>query len=179
MTITPANAQRARSGTCAPAVAWAPAWNMPARANNGAGGTAHALRLHSDGSGLPSNGTLDNSIDGRGEGVWTGDNSSTAASFFMVYNPGGRPQLFSGDGLAPEVHQQIGHFRGDGSVETSGTPAANAVNLLAETVILNYMALHGEQGLFSAANFFPNHGLGSVALRDSLTAFDPIVSGTI
>ena len=148
-----------------------------ARANFGAG-VPLMIYVFSDGS-VASNGTLDNSVDGRGKGVWTGDNSSTAASFFLVYNPGSRPQLFSGDGLAPELHQQIGHFRSDGSVETSGTPAANAVNLLVETVILNYMALHGEQGLFSTANYFPNHGLGSVTLRDSLTAFDPIVSGTI
>jgi hypothetical protein len=39
------------------------------------------------------------------------------------------------------------------------------------------MALHGEQGQF--ATVFPNHGLGSVALRDSLTAFNPIVNGVI
>ena len=32
--------------------------------------------------------------------------------------------------------------------------------------MLNYMALHGEQGNF--ATLFPNHGLGSTALRDSL-----------
>jgi hypothetical protein len=74
-------------------------------------------------------------------------------------------------------HQQLGYFRGDGSVETAATPAANNVNLLVETVLLNYMALHGEQGNF--ATLFPNHGLGSVALRDSLTAFAPIVNGTI
>ena len=51
------------------------------------------------------------------------------------------------------------------------------MNLLVETLILNYMALHGE-----AANFptlFPNHGLGSSSLRDSLTAFNAIVNGTI
>jgi ABC-type uncharacterized transport system ATPase component len=62
-------------------------------------------------------------------------------------------------------------------VESSATPAANQVNLLVETVILNYMALHGEQGQF--ANLFPGNGLGNVALMDSLTAFQPIVSGTI
>jgi hypothetical protein len=39
------------------------------------------------------------------------------------------------------------------------------------------MALHGEQGNF--ASLFPNHGLGNAALMDSLTAFNPIVSGTI
>ena len=87
--------------------------------------------------------------------------------------------LTSQDALPPELHQQIGYFRGDGSVETSATPAANAVNLLTETVILNYMALHGEKAMFPTANFFPQHGLGNDALRNSLIAFDPIVSGTI
>jgi hypothetical protein len=46
-----------------------------------------------------------------------------------------------------------------------------------ETVILNYMALHGEQGQFGAR--FPGHGLGSATLQDSLIAFNPIVDGTI
>ena len=38
------------------------------------------------------------------------------------------------------------------SVETSATPAANNVNLLVETVVLNYMALHGEQGQFAGCS---------------------------
>jgi len=134
------------------------------------------MYVFSDGS-LASNGMVDNSTDGRGKGVWTGDNSSTAASFFLVYNPGPRAVLFTGDSLPPERHQQIGYFRSDGSVETASSPAANAVNLLVQTVILNYMALHGEQANF--ATLFPSHGLGNATLMDSLTAFDPIVSGTI
>ncbi|HHH36533.1 MAG TPA: general secretion pathway protein GspF [Gammaproteobacteria bacterium] len=134
------------------------------------------LYVFSDGS-VASNGTIDNSLDGRGKGVWTGDNSSTAASFFLVYDPNGRPQLFTGDSLPPEQHQQIGYFRSDASVETASSPAANNVNLLVETVILNYMALHGEQGNFGT--LFPGHGLGNAALMDSLTAFNPIVNGTI
>ncbi len=56
-------------------------------------------------------------------------------------------------------------------------PGGQRVNLLVETVVLNYMALHGEHGQFSAR--FPGHGLGSAALQDSLIAFNPIVSGTI
>ena len=48
----------------------------------------------------------------------------------------------------------------------SGTPGANNVNLLVEMVLLNYMALHGEQGLF--ATLFPNHGLGDTTLLDRL-----------
>jgi len=134
------------------------------------------LHVFSDGS-LASNGMVDNSVEGRGKGVWTGDNSSTAASFFLVYNPGGRPALFSGDSLPPEQHRQLGHFRADGSVDTSSSPAANNVNLLVETVLLNYMALHGEQGLFPTR--FPGHALGNATLMDRLTAFDPIVSGKI
>ncbi len=134
------------------------------------------LYVMTDGS-VSSNGVIDNSEDGRGKGEWTSDNSSTAAAFFLVYNPNGRAELFTGDGLAPEIHQQIGYFRADGSVETASSPAANNVNLLVETVILNYMALHGEQGNF--ANLFPGHGLGPVSLRDRLTAFNPIVNGVI
>lgn len=134
------------------------------------------LYVFSDGS-VASNGTLDNSPNGRGKGVWTGDNSSTAASFFLVYNPGRRPVLIGATPSEQARHQQLGYFRPDASVETASSPAANNVNLLVEMLILNYLALHGEQGRFST--LFMNHGLGSVALRDSLTAFEPIVSGTI
>ena len=130
----------------------------------------------SDGS-LTSNGAVDNSMDGRGKGVWTGDSSDSAASFFLVYNPAGRPILQGGSLEQQARHQQLGYFRPDGSVETSGSPAANNVNLLAESVILNYMALHGEQGNFSS--LFPKHGLGSAAMRDNLTAFTAIVNGKI
>jgi hypothetical protein len=146
-----------------------------ARANNGLG-VPLMVYVFSDGS-VASNGMTDNSAEGGGKGVWTGDNSSTAASFFLVYNPGGRPQLLGADAVVQGRHQQLGYFRADGSVESSATPAANQVNLLVETVILNYMALHGEQGQF--ANLFPGNGLGNAALMDSLTAFQPIVSGTI
>lgn len=130
----------------------------------------------SDGS-VFSNGMIDDSENGRGKGVWTGDNSSTSASFFLVYNPGGAPQLIGATPEAQAQHQQLGFMRSDGAVETASTPAANNVNLLVETVILNYLALHGEQGQF--AQLFPGHGLGNSALIDSLTAFEPIVSGTI
>jgi len=134
------------------------------------------LYVFSDGS-VSSNGVIDNSQAGRGKGEWTSDNSSTAASFFLVYNPGGRAQLLGATPEEQAIHQQIGFFRPDASVETASTPAANNVNLLVETVILNYMALHGEQGNFTS--LFPAHGLGNATLQDSLTAFSPIVSGTI
>ena len=126
----------------------------------------------SDGS-VFSNGSIDDSENGRGKGVWTGDNSSTAASFFLVYNPNARPQLLGASADDQARQQQIGYFRRDGSVETAATPAANNVNLLVETVVLNYLALHGQQGQFET--LFPSHRLGNTTLRDSLTAFSPIV----
>jgi hypothetical protein len=134
------------------------------------------LYVFSDGS-VASNGTIDESVDGRGKGVWTGDNSETAATAMLVYNPGGRPALMGGTASDQAQHQQIGYFRPDGSVETASSPAANNVNLLVQTVILNYMALHGQQGAFTST--FPTQGLGNAAMLDRLTAFQPIVSGTI
>lgn len=132
--------------------------------------------VFSDGS-VFSNGMIDNSANGRGKGVWTGDDQQTAASFFLVYNPGGRAQLLGGTGAEQLRHQQLGYFRSSGDVETAATPAANNVNLLVETVALNYMALHGEQAQF--ATRFAGHGLGSTTMIDRLTAFAPIVNGTI
>ena len=136
------------------------------------------LYVFSDGS-LSSNGVIDDSNDGRGKGEWTSDNQSTAASFFLVYNPGGRASLFQSglDGLAPELHRQIGAFSAGGDVQRAGTPGANNVNLLVEMVALNYMALHGQANLFQTQ--FPTHGLGDPTNLDRLTAFEAIVSGTI
>lgn len=136
------------------------------------------LYVFSDGA-LSSNGVIDNSQNGRGKGEWTSDNQSTAASFFLVYNPGGPPQLFTSgsDTLTAAQHQQIGSFSADGNVNRAGTPAANNVNLLVEMVALNYMALHGAQDQF--ANVFPNHGLGSNLNLDSFTAFEQIQSGPV
>ena len=134
------------------------------------------LYVFSDGS-LSADGVVDNSTDGRGKFDWSSDNQQTAASFFLVYNPLGRAALYTGDSRPPEQNQPLGWFKNDGSVETASTPAANNVNLLVETVILNYMALHGEQGQFGVR--FPGNGLGSTTLQDSLIALNPIVNRTI
>jgi hypothetical protein len=74
--------------------------------------------------------------------------------------------------LTAAQHQQLGAFSADGNVVRSGTPGANNVNLLVDMLLLNYMALHGEQGQFAAT--FPNHGLGDPALLDRFIAFAPI-----
>jgi hypothetical protein len=71
---------------------------------------------------------------------------------------------------------QIGYFRKDGDVETASSPAANSVNLLVQTVLLNYMALHSEvdafNGLFGSA-------LGTGSSLDNLIALQPICSSQI
>ncbi|WP_372972501.1 hypothetical protein [Marinobacter sp.] len=125
------------------------------------------LYVFSDGS-VSSNGRIDDSMDGRGKGEWTSDNQQTAASFYLVYNPNGRPAA---------IRNQVGWMREDGNVETSSSPAANNVNQLVQTVLLNYMALHGEQGDFGSR--FAGHGLGNSASQDRLIGLEPIVSGTI
>jgi hypothetical protein len=134
------------------------------------------LYVFSDGS-ISANGQVDSTVDGRGKFMWSSDNQGTGAAFFLVYNPSGRASLVSSGTSGTARHQQLGYFRPDGSVETSSSPAANNVNLLVETVVLNYMALHGEQNLFTQK--FPTTGLGSSTLRDSLVAFNPIVNGKI
>ena len=141
-------------------------------------GTPLMMYVFSDGS-LSSNGAIDNTAEGRGKGEWTSDNSSTAGSFFLVYNPGSRPTII---GATPEevaVHQQIGYMSADGAVQRAATPAANNVPLLVNTVILNYMALHGSVLRDQFDTLFPGNGLGNAAMQDSLTAFNPIVNGFV
>jgi hypothetical protein len=91
----------------------------------------------------------------------------------MVHRPQGRVALRDPNRL------QIGSMSAGGAVLTASSPAANAVNLLVETVLLNYMALHGEEANFDQPAFFPRHGLGGTAARDALTMFAPVCNGTI
>jgi hypothetical protein len=124
------------------------------------------IYVFSDGS-LSSNGMLDNSVNGRGKGVWTGDNQATASSLILVYRPGAPPAMRMTAGVP---RRQLGWYSMDGSVVTTSHPGANAVNLLVEEVVLNYLALHGRQG--EMQTLFPNHGLG--ATLDNWIAFDPV-----
>lgn len=128
------------------------------------------MYVFSDGS-VFSNGMTDDSVGGRGKGVWTGDNQQTASAFFLVYNPTGKAQLLGASDDEKARSQQIGFMRSSGDVETSSSPAANNVNSLVETVVLNYMALHESQHNFGS--LFAKHGLGDL---DSMTAFAPLNS---
>ncbi len=120
------------------------------------------IYVFSDGS-VASDGT----IDSTGKGIWKGDNSSTSASLMLVYDPNGLPQIANNN-------SQIGFFRPTGSIETAATVISNNVDQLAESVVLNYMALNNDVGRFS--QILPNHGLGPNATDlDALVAFQPIV----
>ena len=134
------------------------------------------IYVFSDG-GISANNVIDTSVDGRGKFMWNSDNESAAATYFLVYNPTGQPQLSTAGGVSAPQHQQIGVYTPDGSVNGAGSPAASNVLLLVETVILNYMALHGQIGQY--AQVFPTQALGNAAMFDRLAAFQPIVNGKI
>lgn len=127
------------------------------------------IYVFSDGS-VASNGSLDNSTEGRGKGVWTGDNSSTACAFFLVFNPnGGITAMHVDPNDVTQPQRQIGNYSASGSVATSSSPAANNVNLLVNTVIANYMSLSNDM---TFATKFSNHGLGDYS---QYVMFEPLV----
>jgi hypothetical protein len=135
------------------------------------------IYVFSDGS-LASSGMIDNSVGGRGKGVWTGDNQNTAATYFLVYNPNGKPQPAQSN---PEMSLQLGYYNSDGGLNTTGSPAGNNVFNLAQMVVLNYMALHGDQAKFPTLYPAPNlnNTLGTGSALDALIAYAPIVNGKI
>jgi hypothetical protein len=128
--------------------------------------TPVVIYVLSDGS-LDSDGTVDNSADGRGKFGWRGDNSSTAGTFMLVYDPAGRPPL-------GPAGNQIGWYRDSGNVETASSRVADEVTLLAQAVVLNYLALHNQVG--SLNSVLPGHGLGSGAQLDALLGFSNLPS---
>jgi hypothetical protein len=130
-------------------------------------GSPVMIQLMSDGS-LTSNAMVDTSTAGRNKLAWQGDNSSVAATVFLVFSPKARPVLRNG-----AAGQQIGYFSSDGSVVSSSSPAANSVNQIPELIILNYMGLLGTDAQFSS--LFPMQGLGTTAALNAMTAFTPVV----
>jgi hypothetical protein len=137
------------------------------------------IYVFSDGS-LASSGMIDSSVGGRGKNVWTADNQSVAAAYFLVYSPTGRPVPAQGN---PELSLQIGSFNPDGSINTNSSPAGNNVLNLVQMVVLNYMALHGSNAISAFPTLYPapnlNNTLGSGTALQSLIAFNPIVNGKV
>ena len=134
------------------------------------------IYVFSDGS-LASSGMIDNSVGGRGKGVWTADNQNVAATYFLVFDPKARPQsAFS----SVEKSLQIGSFNSDGSLNTNGSPAGNNVFNLVQMVVLNYMALHGAGASAAFPTLYPapnlNNTLGTGSALDALIAYQPLAS---
>jgi hypothetical protein len=132
------------------------------------------IYVFSDGS-LASNGMIDNSVAGRGKGVWTADNQSVAATYFLVYNPNGK--AVSAQSSA-EMSLQIGSFNPDGSINTTGSPAGNNVFNLVQMVVLNYIALHEADAPAAFASLYPaaaqNNTLGTGSALSPLIAYQPL-----
>jgi hypothetical protein len=134
------------------------------------------IYVFSDGS-LASSGMIDNSVGGRGKGVWTADNQNVAATYFLVFDPKAKPQ----SALANvEQSLQIGYFNSDGSLNTNGSPAGNNVFNLVQMVVLNYMALHGAGASAAFPTLYPapnlNNTLGTGSALDALIAYQPLAS---
>ena len=134
------------------------------------------IYVFSDGS-LASSGMIDNSVGGRGKGVWTADNQNVAATYFLVFDPKARPQSALS---SVEKSLQIGSFNSDGSLNTNGSPAGNNVFNLVQMVILNYIALHGAGAETAFASLYPapnlNNTLGTGSALTPLIAYQPLAS---
>ncbi|HET8710345.1 MAG TPA: hypothetical protein VFM32_03145 [Spongiibacteraceae bacterium] len=133
------------------------------------------IYVFSDGA-LSSNGAADMSAGGRGKNNWDSDNQATGAAFFLVYNPTGRATLLGATDTERAVHQQLGWMRTDGSVDTMGSPGANSVTQLVDMVVLNYLALQGNQSLLSQAlaGRAESSILGGPSNWNKYTAFAPL-----
>ena len=132
------------------------------------------IYVFSDGS-LASNGMIDTSAAGRDKCVWTADNQSVAATYFLVYNPNGKAVSAQSN---PELSLQIGNFNSDGSINTTGSPAGNNVFNLVQMVVLNYIALHEADAATAFAALYPpaaqNNTLGSGSALTPLIAYQPL-----
>jgi hypothetical protein len=128
--------------------------------------TPVVIYVLSDGS-LDSDGAIDTSVDGRDKFGWRGDNSSTAGTFMLVYDPLARPTM-------GPAGNQVGYFRDSGNVETGANRIADEVNLLTQAIVLNYLAMHDQAGMLNSV--LPGHGLGSGGQLDPLIAFAKLPS---
>lgn len=141
------------------------------------------IYIFSDGS-LASDGTIDDSVGGRGKGVWTADNQNVAATYWLIYNPAGRAVTAQS---SIEQSLQLGYLNSDGSQNTNSSPAGNNVPNLVQIVVLNYLALHSANDLARWPTLWPGFGqsgpntvntLGTGSALDPLVMYQPLAGLT-
>ncbi len=123
------------------------------------------IYIFSDGS-VSGNGTVDPELvaaTGESKYGWRGDSSTRGVGIMLVYDPAAKPVM---------RRTQIGSFKTTGTVETAANPASSNVSVMAETVVLNYLAIHND--VASVATVIPNNGLGDTASIDNLIGFEPM-----
>jgi hypothetical protein len=86
--------------------------------------------------------------------VWTADNGSVAATYWLIYNPAGKAVTAQSN---TEQSLQLGYMNPDGSQNTTSSPAGNNVPNLAQIVVLNYMALHSTAAAAAWPNLWPSY----------------------
>ncbi|MFV1982546.1 MAG: hypothetical protein ACC657_03320 [Thiohalomonadales bacterium] len=119
------------------------------------------IYVFSDGS-VSGNGTTE-TVAGVAKYGWRGDSSTRAAVMMLVYDPAAKPVM---------RRNQVGSYKVGGTVETAANPASSNVSVLAEAVVLNYLAIHNDVG--SVNTVLPGNGLGDTASIDNLIAFEPM-----
>lgn len=100
------------------------------------------ILVYTDG-GVTARAEIDDSNDGRGKYVWSGDSGQRSSAFMMVYRNAGRATLRTGK-------RQIGWFKESGSVENSAMATSNSSVNLSKAIVANYLALSGEEGRLDA-----------------------------
>lgn len=93
--------------------------------------------------GVAAQETVDNSADGAGRFIWTGDSGQRSATFMMVYKKDGKPFL-------RKQNRQIGYYKANGAVEGGATLTSNSVVNTSKAMVANYLALHGKEGNLEA-----------------------------
>ncbi len=113
------------------------------------------IYMFSDGAVVADRDNPEDDGNGTTKFRWRSDNSQRSASAIFVYSPVTPSAGILRNGAAS---QQLGFYRENGTIDTNSSPYANSVVSLAELCILNYMALHGEEGGFAAALGTPTLG---------------------
>lgn len=80
-----------------------------------------------------------NNVDGDGFIHFTSDAGLQSASFALVYSPSAKPKLTNSG-------RQIGAYNTAGTVDTNACLTSNNIELLAQAVTANWLALHGREG---------------------------------